>query len=88
MRSQTYEITLTGQARTTLRAEFDDCKISTGPGTTTLRAELPDQGALCGLVQRIADLGLCRRAVRRNRQWRGLAASNGRLRLLRFLAYA
>jgi hypothetical protein len=54
----TYEITLTGQAHTTLRAEFDDCKISTGPGTTTLRAELPDQGALCGLVQRIADLGL------------------------------
>ena len=45
-------------ARTTLRAEFDDCKISTGPGTTTLRAELPDQGALCGLVRRIADLGL------------------------------
>ncbi len=41
-----------------LRAEFDDCKISTGPGTTTLRAELPDQGAFCGLVQRIADLGL------------------------------
>ena len=51
-------MTLTGQARTTLRAEFDDCKISTGPGTTTLRAELPDQGALCGLVRRIADLGL------------------------------
>jgi hypothetical protein len=41
-----------------LRAEFDDCKISTGPGTTTLRAELSDQGALCGFVQRIADLGL------------------------------
>ncbi len=58
VRSRTYEITLTGQARTTLRAEFDDCKISTGPGTTTLRAELPDQGAFCGLVQRIADLGL------------------------------
>ena len=41
-----------------LRAEFDDGKISTGPGTTTLRAELSDQGALCELVQRIADLGL------------------------------
>ena len=58
VRSRTYEITLTGQARTTLRAELDDCKISTGPGTTTLRAELPGHGALCGLVQRIADLGL------------------------------
>lgn len=58
MRSQTYEITLTGQARTILRAEFDDCKISTGLGTTTLRTKLPDQEALCGLVQRIADLGL------------------------------
>jgi hypothetical protein len=53
-----YEITLTGQARSTLRAEFDDCKIRTGPGTTTLRAELPDQRPFCGLVQRIADLGL------------------------------
>jgi len=41
-----------------LRAEFDDCKISTGPGTTTLRTKLPDQEALCGFVQRIADLGL------------------------------
>jgi hypothetical protein len=58
VRSQAYEITLTGQERTTLRAEFDDYKISTGPGTTTLRAELPDQEALCGLVRRIADLGL------------------------------
>jgi hypothetical protein len=58
VRSQTYEITVTGQARSRLRAEFDDGKISTGPCTTTLRAELPDQGALCGLVRRIADLGL------------------------------
>ncbi len=58
VRSQTYEITLTGQARTTLRAEFDDCKISTGHGTTTLRTKLPDQEAHCGLVQRIADLGV------------------------------
>ena len=58
VRSRTYEITLTGQARPTLRAEFDHCKISTGPGTTTLHAERPDQGAFCELVQRIADLGL------------------------------
>jgi hypothetical protein len=29
-----------------------------GPDTTTLLRELPDQGALHGLIQRIADLGL------------------------------
>ena len=58
MRSRTYEITFAGQAGTTLRAEFDDCEVSVGPGTTTLRAELPDQGALQGLLQRIAGLGL------------------------------
>ena len=58
VRSQTYDITFTGQAGATLRTEFDDCAISIGPGTTTLRAELPDQGALTGLVQRITGLGL------------------------------
>ena len=58
MRSHTYEITFTGQADTTLRAQFDDCAVTTGPGTTTLRADLPDQAALSGLVQRIAGLGL------------------------------
>jgi hypothetical protein len=58
MRSQTYEITFTGQAGPTLRAEFDDCQVTTGPGTTTLRAELPDQAALSGLVQRITSLRL------------------------------
>jgi hypothetical protein len=58
MRSQTYEITFTGQAGATLRAEFDDCEVTIGPGTTTLRAELPDQAALSGLVQRIASLRL------------------------------
>ena len=48
-----------GQAGTVLRAEFDDCEVSVGPGTTTtLRAELPDQGALHGLLQRIAGLRL------------------------------
>jgi hypothetical protein len=57
-RSQTYEITFTGQAGATLRSAFDDCEVSVGPGTTTLRAELPDQGALTGLVQRITGLGL------------------------------
>ena len=58
MRSQTYEITFSGQAGSTLCAEFDDCAITIGPGTTTLRAQLPDQGALMGLVQRITSLGL------------------------------
>ena len=56
--SRTYEITFTGQAGTVLRAEFDDCEVSVGPGTTTLRAELPDQGALHGLLLRIAGLRL------------------------------
>jgi hypothetical protein len=58
VRSQTYEITFTGQAGNALRAEFEDCVVTVGPGTTTLRAELPDQGALSGLVQRITGLGL------------------------------
>lgn len=53
-----YDITLTGQAGTTLRAEFDDCEVITGPGTTTLHAELPDQAAFAGLMDRIAGLGL------------------------------
>jgi len=58
VRSQTYEITFSGQAGPTLRAEFDDCEVTIGPGTTTLRAELPDQAALAGLVQRITSLRL------------------------------
>ena len=58
MRSQIYEITFTGQAGSTLQAEFDDCEVTLGPGTTTLRAELPDQGALSGLMERITGLGL------------------------------
>jgi hypothetical protein len=58
MRSQTYEITFTGEAGTALCAEFDDCDVAVGLGTTTLRAELPDQGALTGLLQRITYLGL------------------------------
>ena len=58
MQSRTYEITFTGRAGTALRAEFDDCDVSVGPGTTTLRAEVPDQGALQGLLQRITSLGL------------------------------
>jgi len=56
--SQTYEITFSGQAGTALRAEFDDCEVTIGPGTTTLRAELPDQAALSGLLQRITGLRL------------------------------
>lgn len=58
MRSQTYEITFTGQAGTAVCAEFDDCKISIGPQTTTLHAEIPDQAALLGLVQRLTGLRL------------------------------
>jgi hypothetical protein len=58
VRSHTYDITFTGQAGTTLRAEFDDCQVTVSPGTTTLRAELPDQAALAGLVQRITGFGL------------------------------
>jgi hypothetical protein len=56
--SQTYEITFLGQAGTTLRAEFEDCEVTIGPGTTTLRTELPDRGALSGLMERINSLGL------------------------------
>ncbi len=58
MRSHTYEITFSGQAGRTLRAQFDDCKVTTGLDTTTIRAELPDQAALSGLVQRVVGLGL------------------------------
>jgi hypothetical protein len=58
VRSQTYEITFTGQAGSALRAEFDDCEVTIGPGMTTLRAELPDQAALTGLMQRITSLRL------------------------------
>ena len=58
MHSRMYEITFMGRAGTVLCAEFDDCEVSVGPGTTTLRAELPDQGALLGLLQRIAGLRL------------------------------
>ena len=58
MRSHTYEITFTGEAGSALRAEFDDCEVTVGPGMTTLRAELPDQAALSGLMLRISGLGL------------------------------
>ena len=58
VRSHTYEITFTGEAGSALRAEFDDCEVTVGPGTTTLRAELPDQAALSGLVLRVTGLGL------------------------------
>ena len=58
VRSRTYEITFVGQAGRVLRREFDDCEVIVGPGITTLRAELPDQGALHGLMQRIAGLRL------------------------------
>ena len=56
--SQTYQITFLGQAGSALRAEFDDCEITIGPGTITLRTELPDQGAMSRLMERISGLGL------------------------------
>jgi hypothetical protein len=56
--SQTYEITFLGQAGSALRAEFDDCEVTIGPGTTTLRTDLPDQGAMSRLMERISGLGL------------------------------
>jgi hypothetical protein len=58
MGPHTYEITFAGHASPVLRAEFDDCEVTLGPGTTTLRADLPDQGALWGIVERIIGLGL------------------------------
>ena len=58
MPSRTYEITFVGEAGAILLAEFDDCEVRVGPGTTTLHLELPDQGALYGLLQRIAGFGL------------------------------
>ena len=58
MRPNTYEITFSGQAGRTLRAQFDDCAVTTSPETTTLRAELPDPAALSGLIGRIVGLGL------------------------------
>ena len=58
MQSQTFEITFLGQAGSTLRAEFEDCEVTIGPGITTLRTELPDRGALSGLMERINSLGL------------------------------
>ena len=58
MPPQTYEITFTGRADTTLCSEFDDCEITAGRDPTTLRAQLPDQAALAGLVQRVIGLRL------------------------------
>ena len=58
MRPLTYDISFSGQAGRTLRAQFDECEVITSPETTTLRAELPDQAALPGLVERVVGLGL------------------------------
>ena len=58
MPSRTYEITFAGEAGAIVLAEFDDCEVRVSPGTTTLRRELVDQGALHGLIQRIASFGL------------------------------
>jgi hypothetical protein len=75
MQSRTYKITFVGQAGTTLRAAFDDCEVSVGPGTTTLRAELPDQGALQGLLQRITGLRLEKAWVAALDDWDGVFAT-------------
>ncbi len=58
MPSRTYEITFAGEAGAVVLAEFDDCEVRVSAGTTTLRRELADQGALHGLIQRIAGFGL------------------------------
>ena len=58
MRLLTYDISFSGPAGRTLRAQFDDCEVITSPDTTTLHAELPDQAALPGLIERIVGLGL------------------------------
>jgi hypothetical protein len=58
IRPRTYEITFTGRAGRVLRAAFDDCTVTVGPGMTTLRAQLPARAALWGVVQRIIGLGL------------------------------
>jgi hypothetical protein len=54
----TYEISFAGQADAAVAAGFDDCAVFVDQGMTTLRANLPDQEALCALVQRITSLGL------------------------------
>ena len=58
MPSRTYEVTFAGEAGAILLAEFDDCEVRVSPGATTLCLELADQGALHGLIQRIASFGL------------------------------
>jgi hypothetical protein len=57
VQSRTYEVTFAGEAGAVLRAEFGNCEVSVGPGAT-LRLEIPDQGALYGLLHRIAGFGL------------------------------
>jgi hypothetical protein len=56
--SRRYEISFAGPAGPAVRAEFDDCQITTGPGVTILHADLPDQSALSELIQRVIDLRL------------------------------
>ena len=56
MSYRTYELTFTGQAGSTARAEFEDCEVIVGPQSTTLRATLPDQSALAGLIERLLAL--------------------------------
>jgi hypothetical protein len=58
VRPLTYDISFSGPAGRTLRAQFDECEVITSPESTTLRAELPDQAALPGLVERVVGLGL------------------------------
>lgn len=53
-----YEITFKGEAGPGTRAAFEDLEVSVGHGMTVLRAELPDQAALHGVIDRVAELGL------------------------------
>jgi len=58
VQSRTYEVTFAGEAGAIVLAEFDDCEVSVGRDATTLRLEISDQGALYGLLHRIAGFGL------------------------------
>lgn len=57
MRPYTYKITFVGQAGSTLRAQFDDCELTTATDTSAVRANLLGQAALAGLIQRITRPG-------------------------------
>ncbi len=53
-----YEITIRGDAGSTVRGAFPEFQAEVGGGTTTLRGDLVDQAALHGLLERARDLGI------------------------------